>query len=134
MTKQRCIKLYLNNTFDDKNFKIKGLNIIDGKDTVGFLPICKFLENKPRGRFWRGRKTLILFVDDALQALKFGEPTDEMQLAWGKSEAREFVFKLNALAEVALKPIKTWQFAVIMIFLMILTIIGIANLQRLGAF
>ena len=133
MPKQECIKIYANNTFDWKKFGIQGLNIKDGKDTVGFTSICRLIENKPKRVFWRGAKTLILFVDDADQALHFSEPTDEMQLAWGKREAREYIFKLEALASVAVKPFKTWQFFVIILLLLGILVVGIANLQKLGA-
>lgn len=133
MPKQRCIKIYANNTYDDKKFKIEGLNIKDGKDGVQFSPLCVLKENKPKGRFWRGTKTLIVFVEDALEALHFNKGDDTMQLAWGKSEAREYMFKLEALASVSVKPIKTWQFGVIILMLLFALVLGIVNLWKLGA-
>ena len=133
MGKTRAIKLYLNKTYDDKKFTTKAGIIKDGKDAVGYTPLCVFSENKPRKVFWRGARQLILFVEDALQALSFTEATDKLQLAWGKEEAREYVFKLEALASVAVKPLKTWQFLVIMLMLGIAIVIGVMNLQKLGA-
>ena len=131
MPKQECIKIYANNTFSWKKFSIEGLNIKDGKDTVGFTPMCVLVENKPKRVFWRGAKTLILFVEDALEALHFSKADDKMQLAWGKGEAREYIFKLEALASVAVKPLKTWQFLVIIFLLMVAIVVGVMNLQKL---
>ena len=132
MGKTRAIKLYLNKTYDDKKFKTKAGVIKDGKDAVGYTPLCVFSENKPRKVFWRGARQLILFVEDALHALSFTEATEELQMAWGKSEAREFLYKLEALAVVSVKPIKTWQFFAIMLMLGIAIVIGVMNLQKLA--
>ena len=133
MGKTRAIKLYLNKTYDDKKFTTKAGVIKDGKDAVGYTPLCVFSEKKPRKVFWRGARQLILFVEDAMNALHFTEATDELQMAWGKEEAREYVFKLEALASVAVKPLKTWQFFVIILLLLGILVVGIANLQKLGA-
>ena len=132
MGKTKCIKLYLNKTYDHKKFKTKAGVIKDGKDAVGYTPLCVFSENKPRKVFWRGASQLILFVEDALHALSFSEATEELQMAWGKSEAREYVRKLVALASVEVKPLKTWQFVVIIFLLMALLVVGVMNLQKLA--
>lgn len=131
MGKTRAIKLYLNKTYDDKKFTTKAGVIKDGNDAVGYTPLCVFSENKPRKVFWRGARQLILFVEDAMNALHFTEATDELQTAWGKEEAREYVFKLEALASVAVKPLKMWQFAIIILLLMVAIVVGVINILPL---
>lgn len=133
MAKQKALKIHLNNTFDEKGFKVKEGVIFDGNDRVGYNPLCVLTENKPKRVFWRGAKTLILFVEGALNALRFMEATDKLQTYWSKDEASAFVEKMVALAGVEVKPLKTWQFLVIMLLLGIAIVIGALNLQKLGA-
>lgn len=123
MPKQRCIKLYPNATFDDKKFGIDGTQIKDGKKRVGFTPACVLKENKPRWAFWRGQKSMILFVDGLTNALHFTEPTDKMQTHWTKEEANAYVKKQVALASIEQRMIKTWHFVVILLFLIVITIL-----------
>lgn len=133
MAKQQCIKIHLNNTYDGKLFKTKEGVIKDGKARIGFTPLCVLKENKPRRAFYRSARQLILFVEGASNALHFTESTDEMQTHWTKEESRAFVRKLVALASVEVKPLKTWQFALIIILLFILIVVGVANLQKLAS-
>ena len=134
MGKTKCIKVYLNNTYDDKAFKFKESIIKDGKNAVNFTPLCVLRENKPRKIFWRSARSLILFVEGAMSALHFTEASEDMQTHWGKDESRLFVKKLVALASVEVKPLKTWQFLVIMMMLAMAIIIGVMNLQKLMGF
>lgn len=135
MAKTRAVRLNKNMTYDDKKFKKDaGGNIIDGNknNKVKYTPLCVFHENKPRRAFFRGAKTLIVFVEDAVHALTWDKLTKNLQLAWGKDEAREFVFKMEALAQVEAKPMTMWQFAV----LILINIIGLVAViylnMRLG--
>jgi len=134
MAKTKCIKVYVNNTYDEKNFGFMESVIKDGKNKVNFTPLCVLRENKPRKIFWRSARSLILFVEGAMTALHFTEATEGMQTHWGKNESRLFVKKLVALASVEVKPLKTWQFLVIMMMLAIAIIIGVMNLQKLAGF
>jgi len=132
MAKTKCLKVYLNNTYDEKAFSFKESVIKDGKNKVKFTPLCVLRENKPRKIFWRSARSLILFVEGAMSALHFTEASDKMQTHWGKDESRLFVKKMVALASVEVKPLKTWQFLVIMLMLAMAIIIGVMNLQKLG--
>jgi hypothetical protein len=134
MPKQRTIRLYLDNTFEEKSVKFDGNKLKPEKnDEVTFEPICVFSERKPRFRFWRGTRRLAFFVDGCVKALRFGTTTEEFQTYWTKKEARELVHKEIAKALTEYKPIKTWQFVVIIGFLLVqlLVLIRIANI--LGA-
>jgi len=114
-------------------FKIDANKIKDGKNEVNFLPMCVFDERKPRKIFWRGARRIILFVDGCLEAMRFDQEKGVLQLlqlAWTKEEAREYLFKLEALAQTDVKPIKTWQFFMIIL----LQIVMIALLLRGVAF
>jgi len=128
MAKHRCIKLKRDLSYDEKYFTVEAGNIKEtNKSDVKFLPVCVFKENKPRRVFWRGAKRLIFFVEDALHAIRFDTKEAKLgllQLAWGKKEAREYLFKLEALAQAEGKPLTMWQFA----FLIILNIVGIAGI------
>lgn len=130
MGKTKCIKVYLNNTFDYKNFGFKESEIKDGKNKVKFTPLCVLKENKPRRIFWRSARHLILFVEGAMSALHFTKATEEMQTHWGKDESRLFVKKMVALASVQVQPLKTWQFWAIMLLLGISIVVGVLNLQK----
>lgn len=76
-----------------------------------------FSERKPRRAFYRGARRLCLFVDGHVKALHFGAVTDELQTAWSKKESQEFVDTEIAKAHAKLKPLKMWQFALIMVLL-----------------
>lgn len=102
----------MNNTFDEKGFDLV-------KEKVGYEPICVFTENKPRRAFYRGARKLVFFVDGTLQAIRFAKNTVEVQAYWTKKEAEEFVKKEIAKAHMELKPLKMWQFIVIMAFLVL---------------
>ena len=93
-----------------------------------FEPLCVFSENKPRRAFWRGAKSLVLYVDGQLRAVRFGAVTDELQTAWTKKESAEFVNKQIAKALQEVKPIKMWQFAVIMALLVFILILQLRTM------
>lgn len=66
MPKQRTIRLYLDNTFEEKSVKFDGNKLKPEKnDEVTFEPICVFSERKSRLRFWRGARRLAFLLMDA---------------------------------------------------------------------
>jgi hypothetical protein len=79
-------------------------------------------------------RKLILFVDGCLNALKFSESTDGLQIAWTQKEAEEYVKKQIALEQERFKVMKTWQFVVIMGFLVIVLLILVKIGSTIGAF
>ncbi len=114
MPKQRAIELYLDNTFEEKGFPFdSGKLKVGKKDDVQFEPICVFTERKPRRCFWRGARKLLFFVDGTVQAIRFSKTLEEFQTFWTKKESKEFVDKAIATAVNEVKPMKTWQFFVI---------------------
>ena len=113
----------MNNTFDEKSLSIEANKLKEGKGTVAFEPICIFTENKPRRAFYRGARRFVFYVDGAVKALRFRETTDELQTAWTKKEAQEFVDAEIAKAHQKLKQIKTWQFIVIMALLVVIVLL-----------
>ncbi len=133
MGKQRAIRLNLNRTFDEKNFPTGTGKIYDEKEEVNYEPICVFTENKSRWKFWKGARNLIFFVDGALHALKFKEKTDDLNPYWSKKEARLFVYKMIMKALQEFKPIKMWQFIILLIPNIIILFVLIRIASVIGA-
>ena len=127
MGKQRSIRLNLNNTYDEKGFDL-------AKEKVDYEPICVFTENKPRRAFYRGTRTLTFFVNGTVKAIRFAKDTTEIQSRWTMKESEEFVEKEIAKAHAELKPIKTWQFVVIMVFLVLnlILLLNVGGYIRVG--
>jgi len=131
--KQNTIKLFLDNTFEEKGLPVDRNKIKDGKG-VEFEPICVFHERKPRRVFWRSPRHLILFVDGALKALRFKKGDTTMMPFWTKKEAGEFVNMEIAKSLTQLKPMTWGQFIVLLIPLAISLIILIKIALTMGAF
>jgi len=133
MAKTRVIELYLDNTFDDKKvkFEVNKLKPTKKKE-VQFEPICVFKERK-KGRF-RRRKSLILFVNGAYQALRFEKVTDKLQPLWTKKESEEFVKKQVAKSLEEAKPMTWTQFFILLGVNVGILVFIFAIAQRLGIF
>lgn len=109
MAKQRAIRLYLDETFDEKNYK-RDVNTVKvgNDDEVNFTAKKVFVEvNIPRWQFWRKARRIILFVDGSVDALGFSKVTKSMQQLWTKKEATNHVKKEIAKARLKFKPL-TW--------------------------
>lgn len=137
MPKTRVIELFLDNTYEDKKIKYDGNKLKPRKDDdINFEPICVFQERKKKGLFsWlRGRKSLILYVNGTLKALRFSKVTDELQALWSKNESKEFVHKEVAKAHEEQKPMTWIQFFVLLAVnvgtLLFITVLA----QRMGMF
>jgi len=81
-----------------------------------------------------GGRKVILFVNGCVQALKFNENTDGLQIAWTQKESEEYVKKQIALEQERFKVMKTWQFLVIIAFLVVVTVILVKIGATIGAF
>lgn len=118
MAKTRVIELFLDNTFEDKKvpFEVNKLKPTKKKE-VKFEPICVFKQRKKRGRFswFRKEKSLILYVNGAYQALRFGKVTSTLQPLWTKEEAERFVKKQVAKSLEEYKPMTWSQFIIILV-------------------
>lgn len=142
MGKQRAIKLNLNRTFEEKDFPCDRNVITDQKGRVikreigkiEFEPAMVFSEIKPRWRFWRTARNLILFVDGAKKALQFSKVTKEMMPFWTKKEAKEFVNKEIAKSLTRFKALTIWEFIIILILLIVIIIISLKGALTIGAF
>jgi len=120
MGKQRAIKLNLNRTFEEKKFGCDRNIVKDGKNTVVFEPASVFSEKKTKAlgfipRFWRGARHLILFVDGAVNALKFGEVTEEMSPFWTQTEEKKLVKREMKKSLTTHKPMSWMQFIIILL-------------------
>lgn len=142
MPKQTCIRINKNGTQTLKNFKTEDNVIFDGKARVKFTPLCVFppaQERFSKFKFWKwfkSKKSFIIFIEGALHALEFkeGDP-NLLQTHWNKKEAAAFVHKMVVLESMAIKPLKLYQF----IILLMVNVIGVAGifymlsiLMRLG--
>ena len=120
MPKTRVIEIFLDNTFEDKKISYDGNKLKPRKkETVEFEPICVLKKRTKRSFFsWlpfeRRKNSLILFVNKAHKALRFGAITEELQALWSKKEAREFVKKEIAKAHMEQKPMTWTQFFIIL--------------------
>ena len=132
--KQRAIKINLNRTFDEKNFKTDVGKIYEEKGLeVGYEPACVLSENKPKWVFWRSARHIILFVEGAVKALKFKEAGKDLQPFWTKKESRLFVRKEITKALQEFKPMKWSQFILIFIPVVFILILLIRIAMTVGA-
>lgn len=131
MAKQHCMRINKNGTQTIKDFKIEDNQIIDGKDKIKFTPLCVFppaQERFSKFKFWKWFKTkgsFIIFIEGALEALSFvkGDKT-LLQTHWNKKEAQNFVHKMVVLESMSIKPLKLYQFVI----LLIVNVIGVAGI------
>lgn len=136
--KQRAIKLNLNRTFEEKKFGCDRNIVKDGNNNVTFEPSCVFSEKKRKlfgliPRFWKGSRNLILFVDGAVNALKFGEVKEEMNPFWTQKEERELVKREMKKSLAKHKPMSWMQFIIILIPIGICLILLLKMATYLGA-
>ena len=89
------------------------------------IAVTLLLKKKPR--------KLLLFVDGCLKALTFNDDTTGLQIAWTQDEAKEYVRKQIALEQEKYKPLKTWQFIVIIAFLVFILIFLLRIASTIGA-
>lgn len=107
-SKQRCIKINLDNTFEELTLKRDGAIVKEGKNEIIIEPRNVYTEKK-KGRlgFLKKARKIILFVENTRYALKFKEwnppqpnkdgkipesPNDLVPF-WNMGEAQEFVDK-----------------------------------------
>lgn len=133
--KQLCLKLNLDNTFDEVALPRENAQIKDGTNNVTMQPACIFVERK-KPRF-RARRRIILFVEGTARALKFKnveidpkDPAkgqkpqlDDPQPFWTQGDAAQFVEKKIAESLEKRKPM-TWG-QVIILFVMMAVNLGI---------
>jgi len=136
------MRINKNGTQTVKDFKTEDNVIFDGKSRVKFTPLCVFPPAKERFskfKFWKWfktKKSFIIFIEGALHALSFKQgDTNLLQTHWNKKEAANFVHKMVVLESMAIKPLKLYQF----IILLIVNVIGVSGifylislLMRLG--
>jgi len=124
--KQRGIELHTNNTFTEKNFAVdKNLIKPSKEEECRFAPKNVFAENRTwaRWKFWRHKRHLVIFGEGLTKALEWKELKEGMNPFWTMGEAKDFVHKLAGKALVEVKPLKTWQFMLILAFLFIVIIL-----------
>jgi len=125
MGKQHCIRINKNGTKTEKDFKTEDNQIIDGKNKVTFTPNCVFPpapERFSKFKFWKWFKTkrsVMIFIEGALHALRFVVGDDSLQTHWNKKEAQNFVHKMVVLESMSVKPLKLYQFIILMIGILI---------------
>ena len=134
MGKQRAIKLNLDRTFEEKSFK-RDRNIIkDGKNTINFEPMCVFSEKKSRWRFWRGARHIIVFVDGAVKALRFGKVTEEMKPFWTQEEEKKLIKREMKKSLAEHKPMSWMQFIILLIPIFAIFIVVLKIAFQFGVF
>ncbi len=134
MPKQRAIKFYLDNTFEEGSFHVDANHLKDGKDTVNFLPINVFTERKSKLKFYRAPRKLLMFVDGCVNAVKWSGKLLDLQLAWTKKEAEEDLKKELAKAHAEQHIIKTWHFVALFIPTVIILLLLVRLAMMWGAF
>jgi len=132
MAKQRAIRLYLDETFDEKTYSRDVNKVKVGKDDeVRFTPKKVFKEvGISRFKFWKQPRHLIFFVDGAMEALGFSKVTKNMQVLWTKKEATEHTKKQVAKARLKMKPMTWGQVILIAILLIIVIALEAYSLSR----
>lgn len=138
--KQRVIRIFLDRTFEEKNYETdQNLVKYDGKETR-FEPACVITERKSGGsrwKFWRKLKSarnLIFFVDGLTEAIRFAKTTKNMQPFWTQKEAHEFANKMTRKALTEYKPMKWSQFIILLIVNLIVLGVVVLIGKRFGAF
>jgi len=139
MGKQRAIKLNLNRTFEEKGFDCDRNIVKDGKNTVAFEPMNVFSEKKTKvlgiiPRFWKSARNLILFVDGAVNALKFAEVTEEMKPFWTQDEEKKLVKREMKKSLAEHKPITWTQFVILLLPLFAIFIVVLKIAFHFGVF
>jgi len=139
MGKQRAIKLNLNRTFVEKNFSCDRNLVKDGGDTIAFEPASVFSEKKRKflgfiPRFWKSARHIIVFVDGAVQALKFGEVKEDMNPFWTQKEEKELVRREMKKSLATHKPMSWAQFIIVLAPVFACLIILVKLALHLGAF
>lgn len=133
MGKQRAIKLNLNQTFEEKKFSCDRNLIKEGKNECEFEPVCVFHEKKSRWKFWRGARHLIIFVDGAVKALRFGKTTTNMNPFWTQKEERELVKREMKKSLAKHKPMSWAQFIILLIPIGLIMIVLLKMATHIGA-
>jgi len=134
MGKQRAIKLFINKTFREKKFGCNRNIIKDGKNECEFEPACCFDEvGIPRWKFWKRPRSLILFVDGAVKALRFSKTTEEMRPFWTQKEEEELIKRQMKKSLAKHKPMTWMQFIVLLIPVGIILILLLKIATYLGA-
>ena len=134
MGKQRAIKLNLNRTFDEKNFGCDRNIVKDGKNECKFEPMCVFDENKPKWKFWRGARHIILFVDGAVKALRFGKTTVNMNPFWTQAEEEELIKREMKKSLAKHKPMSWAQFIILLVPMILIFIVVLKIAIQFGVF
>lgn len=132
--KQRAIKLYLNNTFEEKSFEVDGVKLYDKGKELNYTPQCIFTEKKPRSTFWRPPRKLMFFVDNCINAVTWDKETDKLQIAWTQPEAKGFVYKQITKALEKFKQMKMWQFVVLIGLQVVIVLLLFRIMSFIGAF
>jgi len=134
MAKIRGIILRLNRRFKEANFKTDQNNIhYEGKKTK-FEPYCVFSEEKPRYKFWRGARQIVLFVDGCAKALRFKEATEDLVAFMTQKEARNFVDCEIKQSLEQYKPMKWSQVILLAIPIFVTMFVVIMTALHFGVF
>ncbi len=134
MPKQRAIKLFLDNTFEEDSYEIDAFHLKDGKKTVEFTPLNVFTERKSKLAFWRASRKLLWFVDGCVKAVKWSDTLAELQLAWTRDEAIADLKKELAKAHAEQHIIKTWHFVALFIPTVVILLLLLRLAMMWGAF
>ncbi len=127
MVKQRGIRFNKNGTITEQDFEIQDNIIIDGENRIKFTPNCVFppaIEKTGGSRvyrkflFWRWfkkKRSGVFWVDGMLNALNWAEIKEGLQQYWNQKEATIFLQQMVALEALKVKPMKTWQFVILLL-------------------
>ena len=133
MGRQRAIKLNLNNTFREKKFKCDRNILEDGKNETEFEPVCVFSETGiSRWKFWKRGRHLIFFVDGAIEALRFGKTTSEMNPFWTQGEEKELVRREMKKSLAKHKPMTWLQFILLLAPIVAILIVVLRMASQIG--
>jgi len=119
-------ELHTNNTFTEKNFAVdKNLIKPSKEEECRFEPNNVFYENRTWNRlfFWKKKRHLVIFGEGLTKALEWKGLEEGMNPFWTMTETKDFVHKLAGKALVEQKPLKTWQFMLILVFLFVAIIL-----------
>lgn len=130
--KQRAIKLLLNRRYEEKKFSTDRNILKDGDNQTAFEPACVFYEKKPRWKFWRGSKDIVLFVEGAVNALRFGKTTKNMNPFWTQKEEKTLVRREMKKGLASHKPLTWTQFIILMIPIVVILLCELRGLFYRG--
>jgi len=113
--------------------------IQDGKNTIVFQPASVFSEEKRKlfgiiPRFWKSARHLIVFVDGAVEALKFARVTKTMNAFWTQKEEKELIKREMKKSLAKHKPMTWAQFIIVLIPVFACLVILLKLALYLGAF